>query len=412
MAGGSQTRRNEGGGAFGGMRAGSDQFPATSPEWGHIGQPEFIATITLLIAGKVFLTFPATLTERAKTSGWIVTTIGALVAAAGVLVIISLMNRFPDYSLARVSISLAGPVIGSLLNLALSLFFLVLAATILREAAETLVIGILPTTPLSVLVAVMALVVAYGAYLGIEAVSRTVFLLSPWLMGLLAAIVLSDATFFDFQRLLPVWSTRPADVIWLGVVRSVLYGEVVSVAFLYPALRRKRPILGGTLLSMGLAWVIITGIMVSTVATFGVTGAARTAFPIYFMARLIHFGRFLQRVEALFIFLWFFSAALNVTVAFYIANVAVSETLRLPNYRPLVPAMALILYTVAFLAPSYIAVVNFEADVIRGFGSLICFGIPLLLMAVAVITGKRQPGTGAGGQGSSGDTKGASADAG
>jgi len=389
MADGAGGRDGE---AFPGVRPGSEEFPAMSPEWGHVGPAEFVAILTILLAGKIFLTFPATLTDRAKTSGWIVTTVGAMLAAVGVLIIISLMNRFPDYSLARVSVLLTGPIIGSVFNILLSLFFLVLAAAVLREAAETLVIGILPLTPLSVLIAVMLIVVAYGTYLGIEAVSRTAFLLAPWLLVPLAAIILSDIRYFDLARLTPIWGTRPAHILWLGVVRSSIYAEVVAVAFLYPALRRKKPILGGTILSLGLAWFIITAVIVSVVAIGDVGGASRTAFPIYFMARLIHFGRFIQRVEAIFVFLWFFSAALNVTVTFYIANVALSETLHLPNYRPLVPAMSIILYTAAFLAPSFIAVINFEADVLRVFGGLICMGIPLILLIVAVVTRKRQPG--------------------
>lgn len=380
-------------GRFPGVKPGSEKFPSMSPEWGHIGTYELIAALTILVSGKIFLTFPATLIERAKTSAWFVTTVGALVAAVGVLVIVTLMNRFPDYSLSRVSLHLAGPVFGSIFNALLSLFFFVLAATVLREAAETLVIGILPLTPLSVLIVVMLLVVAYGTYLGIEAVSRTAFLLAPWLLLLLAAILISDTQYFNFIRLTPFWGTSPLKDVWLGVVRSALYAEIVAVAFLYPALRQKKPVLRSTLVTLGFSWLIITVLVVSVVAIFGVTGASRTAFPIYFMARLIHFGRFLQRVEALFVFLWFFSAALKVTVAFYIANVAVSETLHLPNYRPLVPAMSVIMYTVSFLAPSFISVVNFEADVIRGYSGLICFGIPLILLGLAVITGKRQPGS-------------------
>ncbi len=392
------TRQNRPGGVqdvgrFPGVEPGSSHFPLMSPEWGHIGTYELVTVLTILVSGKIFLTFPATLTERAKTSGWFVTTVGALVAAVGVIAIVALMNRFPDYSLSRVSLHLAGPVFGSVFNALLSLFFFVLAAIVLREAAETLVIGILPLTPLSVLIVVMLIVIAYGTYLGIEAVSRTAFLLAPWLLLLLAAILASDARYFNFVRLTPIWGTTPLKEIWLGVVRSALYAEIVAVAFLYPALRQKKPVLRSTLVSLGFSWLIITVLMVSVVAIFGVTGASRTAFPIYFMARLIHFGRFLQRVEALFVFLWFFSAALKVTVAFYIANVAVSETLHLPNYRPLVPAMSVILYTVSFLAPSFIAVVNFEADIIRGYSSLICFGIPLILLGLAVVTGKRQSGS-------------------
>ncbi|MHB0885745.1 MAG: GerAB/ArcD/ProY family transporter [Bacillota bacterium] len=403
--------KDRGGERLPGTASGSERYPERSPEWGHVGQKEIIATLTLFIAGKIFLTFPATMTERAKTSVWMVTTIGALVAVVGVLVIITLMNRFPDYSLSRVSVYLTGSAVGALLNLTLSAYFLAQASAVVREATETVIIGILPRTPLSVLIVVMLLVAAYGTYLGLETVSRTVWLLAPWLLALTAAIFLSDAKYMDFSRLTPVWGKSPPEIIKLGVIKSALYAEIVAVAFFYPALRRKKAVLAGTLTALGLSWFIITAVVTATVAVLGTTEASRTAFPTYFLARMIHFGRFVQRVEALFVFLWFFSATLKVTLFFYVTHVAISETLRLPNYRPLVPAMTVILYTVAFLAPSYIAVIKFEADVLRVYGSPVCFGIPLLLLGVSAITGKRQPDLGEKNRAAAQAGKGAPADA-
>jgi spore germination protein (amino acid permease) len=365
-----------------------------SPEWGHVGQAELVAALTILIGGKIFLSYPASITERALNSGWLAATIGAGVAALGTWVLISLMNRFPDYSLARVSTELAGRYLGTLMNLLLSVFFLVVAALILRESAETLIIGILPLTPLSVLVMTMLIVVAYGAYLGIEAVSRVCFLLGPWLLAGLIIIFLGVARFYDFSRLLPVLSQPPLELTVNGVTRSSLYVEVVAIAFLYPSIRNKKKIFGSAMTSLGLSWVLIAGTPALVVSAFGVIGAARTSFPMYYMARLIEFGRFVQRVEAVFVFLWFFTAGLKVTVAFYVAAVAVGETLHLPNYRPLVPAMAILLYTVAFLPPSYVATAGFEANVFRNFGGLLGFGAPLILWVIALATGKRQEGAG------------------
>lgn len=361
-----------------------------SPEWGHIGQPELVATLTILVAGKVFLSYPTNVTQRVFESGWLVATIGAVVGLAGTLVLISLMNRFPDHSLARVSTELVGRYVGTLVNLFFSLFFLTVAALILRESAETLVIGILPMTPLSVLIVTILIVAAFGAYLGIEAVSRVCFLLGPWLLAGLAIILLGPAKFYQFHRLLPVFGKPPLELAAFGINRASLYVEVIAVAFLYPSIRNKQKVLGSMVTTLGLSWVIIALTPALVVAAFGVTGAARTSFPVYYLARLIEFGRFVQRVEAVFVFFWLFTAALKVTISFYVAIVVLGETLHLPNHKPLVPAMAIILYTVAFLPPSYVATATFEADVLRNFAALVGFGIPLILWVIALASGKRQ----------------------
>lgn len=373
------------------IQPGAGQSPSMSPEWGHIGQRELIATLVILVAGKIFLSYPTLAAEKVDSAGWLGATIAAAVSGAGVLILINLMNRFPDYSFTRVSLALTGRYIGALINLVMVALFLAVATLILRESSETLVIGILPLTPLSVLTVGTVVVVAYGAYLGIEAVSRTSFLLAPWLITLLGAIFLGAAKSYDFNRLYPIWGSGPASVINFGLTRGAsLYIEIIAVAFLYPAIREKKKILGSTMKALGLSWVLLATTPALVVAAFGVTGAARTSFPIYYIARLVEFGRFLTRLEAVFVFLWFFTAGLKVTIAFYVAIVALSDTLHLPNYKPLVPSMAVILYTLAFLSPSYLATANFEGNVYRRYASLIGFGIPLVLLVVAVVRRKRQ----------------------
>jgi len=62
-------------------------------------------------------------------------------------------------------------------------------------------------------------------------------------------------------------------------------------------------------------------------------------------------GRFLQRIEVAFVFLWVISACIHLALSGYTAARIIQDMLKLPSYKPLLPAFAILGFTFA-LVPS------------------------------------------------------------
>ena len=364
---------------------------------GHIDRIEAILVLWFAIGAKVMLNFPASLIAEGSSAGWLVIITSGLVALLGVLPGVALMRRFEGASFARAADESVGLVLGKLASLAITLLLGFIAALVTREFAEGFVIAILPRTPLVVVEVTFILVAAFSAYHGLEGIGRVSIFLAPWLLVFLMVVLVGASSEFDLRRLTPFWGLGPLDIAWDMWKRSAVYAEVVILPILYPYLRvesQARPV---AVWGMALSIAVLTAVQVAVTGIFDVLNTDRTAFPIVSLARMITLGRFLTRIEAILIFLWIFVALMNVSVLVWAAVTNLAETLRLPDYQPLVPAAATIVAAGAFLPRGLRQAATLDFEFARIWAGLIAFVIPLLLWLAAVVRRKKadlggQPG--------------------
>jgi hypothetical protein len=75
------------------------------------------------------------------------------------------------------------------------------------------------------------------------------------------------------------------------------------------------------------------------------------------------------------------------TLGLYAATAIFARMLNASDYKPLVPAMAMIILTVAFLPHDMKAAVVLDSEIIRVYSWLISFAVPLIILLIAVIKG-------------------------
>lgn len=355
---------------------------------GHIGYNEAIALAVTFIASKIFFTFPGNMVRHGDTAVWLLTILSGFFAGLGWLIIDRLMSRFPGKSLVEVSEEAAGCVIGCTLSLGVFLFFMVINATVLREFTETIIATILPQTPISIVTIAVLIGVLYASYLGLEAVARTCFLMSPFILVALVALMAGVLPFAKLYFLAPFLGPGPVDLVKDGAILSSYFGEILVLALIFPAFRKPGNFKKVGMWALIIALVLMTGIVMIFKMVFPHPEAIATAYPMYQMARLVTFGRFVQRVESILFFIWIFGALLSLSIGFYASAVTLARTLRLPVYRPLLFPLAILLFSVSLLAPDFLTSLRLDENYLANWGTLPAFGIPLLLLFLAVVRKK------------------------
>ncbi|HCC33180.1 MAG TPA: hypothetical protein DEQ28_04670 [Clostridiales bacterium] len=355
------------------------------PELGRIDGTHLAVLLTLTISAKIFLALPSFLATRVGGAGWIALGVGALVATVSLFLVMAVLARFPDSGLVGAARALAGPVVGRLLVAPLFLLFLADTALTARQFAANFQVAVLPRTPVELLAAVLLLLAGLTVSLGLETLVRIAMLFSLVIASFFVPLAVATLPAADLGHLFPLLGPGLYPVLAQGWQDSALYDEFLILGLVAPYVRHRRELWRASTLAIGIGWLAMAAIASLTVAVFTGTGAARLTFPAFTLARSIILGEFVERVEAIFIFLWFLAAAIKQSATLMAAVLIVAQAFDIEQHRPLVPALTVLALSLAFFPPSLAAAAELDFETLRLEASMVVIGLPLLLFILTLV---------------------------
>ncbi|MCL6615264.1 MAG: spore germination protein, partial [Firmicutes bacterium] len=228
---------------------------------------------------------------------------------------------------------------------------------------------------------------------GLETISRLAILYAPYLLLFLAVIFFIVLPNANPLYLTPIFGYGLGRIVPQGLLRSSIFAEIVLLGFFAPALREEKHRRGVGLWALVASYLLFLASSLVFTAVFDLPGAAEAFFPVYQLARLISLAEFFQRAEAIFIFLWFFSAVIELATIFYTAVYVLCRTFYLPSHRPLLFPLAVIVYSGSLIPDSFADAFRMDSDWLRVYGWIPAFLLPALLLCLAILRGKRGDAT-------------------
>ncbi len=111
--------------------------------------------------------------KEAKQDAWLAVLLG-MVAGLGLFMIYGWLHKlYPELSLSNILEKVLGKWLGRLLGVLYILYFLYISCRLLRDFGALLLTAALPETPIYIVTFMMALVIVYASYLGIETIGKT-----------------------------------------------------------------------------------------------------------------------------------------------------------------------------------------------------------------------------------------------
>jgi len=315
------------------------------------GMAEAVVLLTMSNMARIFLPFPRYLVELSGPAAWLSSVAGLSFALLQVFLFYVILKPHPGKSIMDITGRALGKVVGSGVNIYYSVFFIIVAAVFTRIFSEALLVTALPRTPISVVVTSFMLMAVMGAYLGLETMARSTRLTYPFVLSGIALLLFGLLPQWEPSNLFPVLGTGPVNVFIKGGFITSMVSEILMAAVIVQSF--KAPEMFGKIASrailMGFGYLIILEIIF--IMTINWNSAQESTLPFYQLSRLIYMGRFFQRVESIFIIIWGFIGMIKISLTLYASAFVLAETLRLPDHRPLVLPLAVIIYSISFIPP-------------------------------------------------------------
>lgn len=261
----------------------------------------------------------------------------AVSAVLGILIIImihAIIKKHPGQNLLQILTALLGSWGAKLLLLFYIFFATMLAAFVVSVLKDLFAIAIMTETPGWIFCLTLVFAAGYVIRHGLEVTARCseiMISLSVPVLGLLFLAALSflnpdnlrpvfSISFFDFTRTLILTTASPCSELFL-LTSLAVHLKKPSQALL--------GMLAGYIL--GSFFLIVRPIL--TVGIFSVQEAADLVYPTYMVARIIRYGLYLERLEMLLVFAWFFVVFIKLAVCILAALKETGSLFKQKDYK-------------------------------------------------------------------------------
>ena len=349
------------------------------------GRWEANCLLIILIGAKIFLNFPRVIEEIVGNAGWILVLVTTVLAFILFYIITRLYEPFEGMDLIDIADRAMGSA-GKLIVGGVLIAYLIFTASImLREFGEDMKTISFAMSPISFMLILFIAGMIAAAYFGLEPIVRIAAILTPVIVAGYLIIILGVIPYYRFNNLYPLLG-HGVDAIAANSIPQLSMFSLFEMLFLitpYIKTNKNMKRVGYSVLGASCFALITSTLVYALVYPYPI--ALENFLPIYQLARLINIGRFFQRIESMFVFIWAAGALLHLSATFYLAIHLFAKILRLKYQKPLIIPFAILVFNISLLPPSLMETIKLETQFSKNYFAFISFGLPILVLLIARI---------------------------
>lgn len=333
---------------------------------------------------------------EAKQDAWLAVLIGLAGGCCLFWIYHSLYSYYPEIPLTEYIQKILGSFLGKVLAFFYVLYFMYIAARVLRDFGEMLIIVFYPQTPLFVMNVLMVLVVVYTIRKGIEVVARTgeLLIIIMLLIGISGIILIIISGIIEVSNLEPLLEEGLKPVIKTAFTQTLFFpfGEVIVFAMILPYMKQKSKTMKTGLLGLGLSGLIIALIMAMNISVLGVNLISRSYFPLLSTIQTIEVAGFLQRLDIAFMLATVIGGFFKISLYFYATVAGTANLFNIKDSAKLAYPLGLLLLILSITIAS-----NFSEHVYEGLQVVPLYVhlpfqviIPGLLLIIAILKNRKK----------------------
>jgi spore germination protein KB len=356
---------------------------------GKIGFREALALSTLAIVTKVFYTNPSAIIKAGGTAAWYITLASAIISLVCFFLVYILLMRFPGQNLNEIFEEVFGKIIGKTLSLVFIGYFTFYAGANLREFVEMIKAYSLPYTQPSFIIITFLLPVAVITYLGLEILVRISYASFWFIIGTIVVILVLNYPQYRLDSIYPLGGYGLQNNVSIAVTRMSAYTEVIVLAFIVRSVNEIKMIKSLGAISLTIAVTSISLVIFCSILKFDYTMSTEHVSNLFELSRGIYFGRFFQRIEAIFLIVWVTTSIILVAAFFYMAVSIFCSAFNISDQKPLIIPFVLLTFIITLQYDNLPEQLEKGTNFQRQKSALIIYLIPLATLAASLIFKKK-----------------------
>ena len=348
-----------------------------------LGKIEALSIILIVMINKLILNIPYYLVELVGSGAIINLIYIGIIDFIALLIIIKLFKNFENSDILDISEFLGGKKLKNVIGLlSIALFFLVAFITLI-DFSNVLHTIYFSNFPMIFILFFFIFGTLAANLIGFKGISRTTCFIIPF--AIISVIITFITSFenLDIKDLTPIIGKSYKNTFVLGLTNCFSMYILVIYYFLKPLLKNTKDFKKISIISFGISFILLILTIIPMLTLFNTSSNSEPINSLFLLSRQIELGRFLQRVDALFIFLWIFAIFSYLSFIIFMINRIVKKIIPISNEKMLSYSSCSILFGIS-LIPINISHIHFIENTLYRYliiGFVFILGMLILCLA-------------------------------
>lgn len=350
-----------------------------------IGFIEAVCFVLIAMINKVISNAPKIMLFQAKTATWLNIIYIAILLFIFVVIISKLTKNFLGKDIIDISSFLGKKPLKIIMSILFIVLLLFITSMNLRVFISVLKLVYFETAP----VLFLAFIFLLGAYalniFGLKAIVKTNLLVIPLILFTVIVIVISASPYFVFERLTPVLGDGVNATFFSGLTNLFAFSGMKYLYLLPPFLEKKEQFkkIGLTAVVISSTFIFLS--VVSLLLSFSFIIESEELIPLYILTRIIEYGRFFQRTDAIFIFIWILATFSYISINTFLVSHIFKKVTNIKNPKAIIGIILILILGLLLFPANSNNVQNLEDNILRYYVIIVLYIISPIVLILANI---------------------------
>lgn len=350
-----------------------------------IGSIEAIFLIVTIMINHIILNLPKTLLDICGSSTLLNIVFVTAIALCIVYLISKLLRHFPSMDILDISEFLGGKLLKNIIGILFMIYFLFAASTFLRSFCESVKIIYFPRTPVIILILLFIIGIIFTNRFGIQSIIRANLIFVPTVLFSIIFIFLANIDNFTIQRMFPLFGNGISTTFFSGISNLFAFGGISLLYFIPPSLKGSKEFKKVAITSIILSGIWLLFSIATLLFMFPSIVTTDEILPLYLASRFIEFGRFFQRLDAVFLLIWIVSITSYLSTLLALVTNIFKKITSFQYPYIIIYGAAIIIFLLSLIPQNYVQVHFLETTVYKYMVLGLVFIISLAILILATL---------------------------
>ena len=355
-----------------------------------IGKFEAISIVVMVTITQIILNLPNSIIINTGSSSWLNVLYVSIIAILFCFLICKLFNPFSNSDIIDISEFLGGKILKFTISILYILFFIFISSIVVRYFSSSLKLIYFENSPLVFILLLFLVPVIIVARVGIKSIAKVNLIITIILSISLLIILVFTSVNFVPQQIYPILGFGISKTFISGISNIFAFSSFSYLYFLIPYLKNPDEFKKIAISSTVISSIYLFLSVVCLIMVFPFISFTEEMLSVYLLTRIIEFGKFFQRVDALFIFIWILSTLSFLAFTTHLIGNIFKKITKIEDEKELIYVITNFIFALALIYNNIAILKYLQNYILKYFTIILVFIISLLILIFANLKLKRR----------------------